>query len=272
VGLEAVISQDNQRWLARLVLAGVLGMMYAPVFMVLAYSFNESRIGSVWTGFSTKWYGELFRRPELWEGLRTSLQIGGLSSTLSVLLGLCAALGLRDWSIRKRRVARGFMMLPLVVPDMIIAVSLALFFHAVGMRQGMLRIVLAHASFGMSYSFVVLAAAVEDFDRTLVEAARDCGATAWQAFCRVTVPILAPSIFVAWLFVFALSFDDFLITFFTKMPGTDTLPIKIYTRIRFGVRPDTNALFVVLFLTTFVGVLVAVAVSRRGQSVQANRR
>src|SRR5262245_26511491 len=257
------------RWIPRMVLACVLGAMYAPVLMILLYSFNESRIGSVWGGFSTKWYGELFRKPELWSGLRTSLLVGLLASTLSVILGLFAALGLREWSERNRRLARGLLALPLVVPDMIMAVSLALFFHAIGMQQGLLRIVLAHASFGISYSFVVIAAAVEDFDRTLLDAARDCGATPWQAFWCVTVPILAPSLLVAWLLVFALSFDDFLITFFTKGPGTDTLPIKIYSRMRFGVRPDTNALFVILFLATLAGVFVAVAIQRRARRAQA---
>lgn len=251
------------RWFPRAVLTGALLLMYAPILMVFIYSFNESRIGSVWTGFSTKWYGELFRRAELWAGLRTSVQIGFVASSLSVLLGMFAALGLASWHGRALRLARGVLALPLVVPDMIMAVSLALFFHAVGMEWGWLRIVLAHTAFGVSYSYVVIAAAVQDFDRNLWHAALDCGATPWQGFWRVTVPILGPSLCVAWLFVFALSFDDFLITFFTKGPGTDTLPIKIYSRMRFGVRPDTNAMFVVLFLATLAGVLVAAALQRR---------
>ena len=117
-----------------------------------------------------------------------------------------------------------------------------------------MTVVLAHTAFGISYAFVVLSAAVEDLDENLQAAALDSGATPWQAFRLVTVPILAPSLAVAWLLVFALSFDDFLITFFTKGPGRDTLPIKIYAQMRFGVRPDTNALFVVLFLATLIGL------------------
>jgi ABC-type spermidine/putrescine transport system permease subunit II len=153
--------------------------------------------------------------------------------------------------------------LPLVVPDMIIAVSLALFFHALSADQGLVTVVLAHTAFGLAYAFVALWGAVQDFDETLVDAAVDCGATPWQAFWRVTVPILAPSLLVAWLLVFALSFDDFLITFLTKGPGADTLPIMIFSRMRFGVQPDTNALFVVLFLLTLLGVLLAGWLSRR---------
>ena len=253
------------RWLGWAVLAFVLAAMYAPVAMIFVYSFNESRIGSVWTGFSTRWYGELLRRGELWACLKTSLLVGLLASTISLVLGTLAALGLRRWRERTRRLAGGILALPLVVPDMIMAVSLAVFFHAIGARLGLVTVVLSHVAFGISYAYVVMSAAVGDLDENLQAAALDCGATPWQAFCRVTAPILAPSLVAAWLLVFALSFDDFLITFFTKGPGTDTLPIKIYSRMRFGVRPDTNALFVLLFLFTLAGVAVASFVTRRGR-------
>lgn len=250
-------------WLGRVVLAAVLAGLYAPVVMVFVYSFNESRIGSVWTGFSLKWYGELFRRDTIWEGLRTSLVVGLAASTLSVALGTLAALGLRRWRDRPRTLAIGVLALPLVVPEMILGVSLAMLFFALGTRQGLTTVILAHVVFGLSYAFVVMSAAVADLDETLYAAALDLGATPWQAFRWVVAPILAPSLAVAWLLVFALSFDDFLITFFTKGTGGDTLPIKLYSQLRFGVEPVWNALFVVLFLATLAGVLVAVRLSRR---------
>jgi ABC-type spermidine/putrescine transport system permease subunit II len=231
--------------------------MYAPVAMIFVYSFNESRLGSVWTGFSTRWYSDLFQQVELWEGLRTSVVVGAAASTLSVVLGLLAALGLKHWRRRPRRAAQALLAVPLVLPDLLMAMSLALFFHALHVRQGLATVVLAHVVFGVSYAFVVLASAVHDLDDTLHDAALDAGATPWQAFRRVTLPLLAPSLGVAWLLVFALSFDDFLITFLTKGPGADTLPIEIYSRMRFGVQPDTNALFVVLFLVTLAGAAAA---------------
>jgi ABC-type spermidine/putrescine transport system permease subunit II len=252
------------RWAGWGVLAVVLALMYVPVAMVFVYSFNASRLGSVWTGFSTRWYGELFQRRDLWEGLRTSVIIGLAASTLSVALGSLAAMGLRRWQARSRRLAQGVLTLPLVVPDMIMAVALGLFFHALGVRKGMVTVILAHVSFGLSYAYVVVAAAVQDLDEDLEAAALDCGATPWQTYLYITAPILTPSLIVAWLLVFALSFDDFLITFFSKGPGGDTLPIKIYARMRFGVRPDTNALFVLLFLGTMVGVAIASRAGRRG--------
>lgn len=250
-------------WLGRAVLAAVLLLLYAPVAMIFLYSFNDSRIGSVWTGFSLRWYGELVRDRALWGGLRTSLLVGLLATTLSVGLGTLAAVGKRRWRGRAGRAAGGLFVLPLVVPDMIIAVSLALFFHAVGAQQGLTTVVLAHTTFGLAYAFVVMTSAMHDFDDTLIAAALDAGATPRQAFRHVTLPILGPSLVVAWLLVFSLSFDDFLITFLTKGPGTDTLPIVIYSRMRFGVTPSTNALFVVLFLVTLLGTLAAGWLSRR---------
>jgi spermidine/putrescine transport system permease protein len=145
----------------------------------------------------------------------------------------------------------------------IIALSLAMFFYALRIEQGWGTVVAAHCVFGISYAFVVMTGAVQDLDDTLFAAALDCGATPRQAYQRVIAPILAPSLIVAWLFVFALSFDDFLITFLTKGPGTDTLPIKIYAQMRFGIKPQTSALFVVLFITTLTIALLASRLLRR---------
>lgn len=245
------------RWLGRSTLAVVLGGMYLPVLMTFVYSFNASRIGTVWTGFSLAGYAELWHEEELWQGLRASLLIGAAASTLSVLAGTLAAMGLAAWRPRTKLLAQGVLALPLVTPEVIIGLSLAMFFSALSIRQGFGTVVAAHCVFGISYAFVVMSGPVQDFDRNLYSAALDCGATPWQAYTRVIVPILAPSLVVAWLFVFALSFDDFLITFMTKGPGADTLPIKIYAQMRFGIKPQTSALFVILFLTTLSGALAA---------------
>jgi ABC-type spermidine/putrescine transport system permease subunit II len=251
------------RWLGRAALAVVLVGMYLPVAMTFVYSFNTSRIGTVWTGFSLDGYAALWHETGLWQGLRASLLIGTAASTLSVLAGTLAALGLRAWRPKTKLLAQGVIALPLVTPDVIIALSLAMFFSALHIQQGWGTVVAAHCVFGISYAFVVMSGPVQDFDQTLYSAALDCGATPWQAYSRVIVPILAPSLVVAWLFVFALSFDDFLITFLTKGPGADTLPIKIYSQMRFGIKPQTSALFVILFLTTLSGALAASRLMRR---------
>lgn len=265
--MAAVVSNKLWRWLGAALLAAVLALMYAPVVMIFIYSFNESRIGSVWTGFSTRWYPELASRRELWLALRTSVLIGAAVAALSTALGALAALGLRRWRRRPKRAAVSLLAMPLVIPDIMLAVSLALLFSALEIRQGLATVILAHTVFGVAYAFVVMASAVGDFDETLIDAALDSGASPWQAFWKVTAPILSPSLALAALLVFALSFDDFLITFLTKGPGADTLPIEIYSRMRFGVRPDTNALFVVLFLVTLAGACLARRAQRRAGAV-----
>lgn len=248
---------DRRYWLGRAALALVLIGMYLPVVMTFIYSFNTSRIGTVWTGFSLNGYQELFRQSGLWQALEASGIIAASASTLSVVAGTLAALGLARWRPRWRSLAQGILALPLVTPDVILALSLAMFFSALGIVQGFGTVIAAHCVFGISYAFIVMSGAVADLDETLYLAALDCGATPWQAYRRVVLPLLAPSLIVAWLFVFALSFDDFLITFLTKGPGTDTLPIKIYAQMRFGIQPQTSALFVVLFIVSLGGALAA---------------
>jgi spermidine/putrescine transport system permease protein len=250
------------------VLALVLLALYAPIAMAFIYSFNASPIGAVWTGFSVRWYGGLLSRRDLWLALRTSVLLGLVASTLSVVLGTLAALGLRRWRQTPRRLASGLLALPLVAPEIILGLSLALFFHALAVQRGLLTVALAHTAFGVAYAFVVMSAAVADLDDNLYAAALDCGATPWQAFWQVLVPVLLPSLAVAWLLVFALSFDDFLITFLTKGVGSDTLPVKIYSQMRFGVRPDTNALFVVLFLFTLALAAIGYRLTGRNPSPQ----
>jgi ABC-type spermidine/putrescine transport system permease subunit II len=248
-------------------LAMVLVLLYLPIGMTAIYSFNASRIGTVWTGFSTRGYTSLWQERALWLGLEASLLIAVVASTLSVAVATLAALGVAQWRPRRKAAAQGLLALPLVTPDVIIAVALALFFHALHVEKGWLTVVLAHGVFGIAYAYVVVASAVHDLDPALHAAALDCGATPWQALWRVTVPILAPSLLVAWLLVFALSFDDFLITFMTKGPGADTLPIKIYGQLRFGVKPQTSALFVMLLLASLLTTALAGLIARRRRLV-----
>lgn len=251
------------KWFTRAVLAASLVGLYAPIAMTLAYSFNASkRLGTVWRGFSLDPYRRVFEQRELLDALGASLLIGFLTSCVAVLLGTLAAIGLAQWRPMRRGIGQAILSLPLVTPDIVIGISLAVFFLALRVEKGWGTVVLAHGVFGIAYAYVVLASAVRDLDENLYWAALDCGATPRQALLRVTLPLLLPAMGVAWLLVFALSFDDFVITFLTKGPGADTLPIEIYGQMRFGVRPDTNALFALLFVATLV---VAVAAARLGR-------
>lgn len=237
-------------------LAAVLLLLYAPVAMVFIYSFNDSRIGSVWTKASARWYGEIFERGDLWASLELSVLIAFSAATGSVVAAVAAAHGLPAFSGRFQKLVRAVFLIPLLLPDVLMGISLALTYAAIGLPKSLLTVVASHLVFGVAYAFVVIQAAVEELDSTIYDAALDCGATPRQAFFQVTLPILRPSIAVAWLFVFVLSFDDFLITFFTKGVGGDTLPIKIYSQMRFGVRPDTNVLFVLVATVSLAAFLL----------------
>ena len=244
-------------------LAAMLVAMYLPVVMIFIYSFNKSRIGTVWTGFSTRWYEELFFRPDLWNSLQMSLLIGCGCATLSVVLGAIAAWGLhRSRQGLASSTMKGLLYLPLVLPDVTLGMSLALLFYFIGIQKGFATIVLAQSVCGMCYAYVVVAAALQKLDTTLYDAAMDCGATPWQVQRFVVLPLMLPSMMTAWLFALVLSFDDFLIAFFTKGVGTDTLPIKIFSMMRFGVRPDINALFSILFAIAAIGLFLFAAMQR----------
>lgn len=241
-----------------------LAGLYAPIVMVLIYSFNASkRVGTVWRGFSFEPYRRVFQQTELFDALGASLTIGFATSCVAVLLGTLAALGLARWRPLTRTAGQALLALPLVTPDIIIGIALATFFLVLRVDRGFGTVVLAHGVFGIAYAYVVMASAVRDLDENLFWAALDCGATPTQAMLRVTLPLLLPAMGVAWLLVFALSFDDFVITFLTKGPGADTLPIEIYGQMRFGVRPQTNALFALLFVATLGVSLVAARLGRR---------
>jgi len=261
-------------WLGYVLLAAMLVAMYLPVAMIFIYSFNKSRIGTVWTGFSTRWYEELFLRPDLWRCLQMSLLIGCGCATLSVVLGAIAA-----WGLHRRRLGlassatRGLLYLPLVLPDVTLGMSIALLFYFVGIQKGLTTIILAQSVCGMCYAYVVIAAALQKLDASLYDAATDCGATPWQVQRFVVLPLMLPSMMTAWLFAFVLSFDDFLIAFFTKGVGTDTLPIKIFSMMRFGVRPDINALFSILFAIAAIGLVLFASMQRdpKGDTLPQSR-
>lgn len=259
-------TNSSVRWVVGLgyvLLAVMLVAMYLPVVMIFIYSFNKSRIGTVWTGFSTRWYEELFLRPDLWNCLQMSFLVGCGCATLSVILG-----GMAAWGLHRQRqglassATRGLLYLPLVLPDVTLGMSLALLFYFVGIQKGLATIILAQSVCGMCYAYVVIAAALQKLDASLYDAAIDCGATPWQVQRFVVFPLLLPSMLTAWLFAFVLSFDDFLIAFFTKGAGTDTLPIKIFSMMRFGVRPDINALFSILFAIAAIGLVVFASMQR----------
>lgn len=239
------------------IVGAVVVVTYVPILMLFVFSFTRSRSIAVWGGFTTEWYGELLHQHELWRAMLTSSSLAIVVSLVSTILGLCAAWGLPRMRPATALAATCLLSLPLVMPDVIIGAALAIGFNVLNVPRSLATVACGHVVYGLSYAYVVLAAGVAKLDASLPEAARDLGASPRQAFQYVTLPLLWPHLVLAALLVAAVSFDDFLVTFFCKGVGYDTLPIRLYAQMRFGIKPVTNAMFVVLFVIAAGGGAIA---------------
>ncbi|MBU2959615.1 ABC transporter permease subunit [Citreicella sp. C3M06] len=244
--------------------------LYLPMILLVIYSFNESRLVTVWAGFSTKWYAELFRDQEFLDAAWVTLKVGVFSSTLATILGTMAAYVLvRAGRFHGRTLFSGMIYAPLVMPEVITGLSLLLLFIGIGLDRGVFTIVLAHTTFSMCYVSVVVSSRLATFDRALEEAALDLGCSAFSAFRLVTLPIIAPAVISGWLLAFTLSLDDLVIASFTTGPSATTLPIKIFSAVRLGVSPQINALSTLLIGIVAIGVITASIVTKRAAVAQA---
>jgi putrescine transport system permease protein len=237
--------------------------LYLPIVILIIYSFNESRLVTVWAGFSTQWYGELFQNKAFLDAAWITIKVGFWSSTLATVLGTMAAyIMVRAGRFRGRALFSGMIYAPLVMPEVITGLSLLLFFIALDVNRGILTIVLAHTTFSMCYVSVVVTSRLVSFDEALEEAALDLGCTPFDAFRSVTLPIIMPAVVYGWLLAFTLSLDDLVIATFTSGPASTTLPIKIFSAVRLGVTPEINALSTIMILIVTIGVIIASLVSR----------
>jgi len=238
--------------------------LYLPMLILIIYSFNESRLVTVWAGFSTKWYGELLHNEAFLDAAWVTVKVAFWSSTLATILGTMAAYVIvRSGRFVGRTLFSGMIYAPLVMPEVITGLSLLLLFIAIGLDRGILTIVLAHTTFAMCYVSVVVSSRLASFDRSLEEAALDLGCTPFDAFKSVTLPIIAPAVISGWLLAFTLSLDDLVIASFTSGPSSTTLPIKIFSAVRLGVSPEINALSTIMISIVTVGVILASLVSKR---------
>jgi spermidine/putrescine transport system permease protein len=236
------------------VTVGVLAFFYLPVAVLVLNSFNASRFGGEWNGFTFAWYGRLWRAREIWQALGNTLLIATASTAIATVIGTTAAFALDRYRSRLQDAHYLLIYAPLVVPEILMGMSLLLFFVALRWELGYLTIVLSHVTFCVSYVAMVVLGRLQDFDWGLVEAAQDLGADAWTTARRVVLPLLAPGIASGALLAFTLSVDDFVITFFVAGPGTTTLPLRIYSMIKHGSPPLINALSTLLLVLTVATV------------------
>ena len=241
--------------------------LYIPMLILVIFSFNESKLVTIWAGFSTKWYGELLQNEAFLDAAWVTVKVAVMSSTLATVLGTMAAYVMvrrgRFWG---RTLFSGMIYAPLVMPEVITGLSLLLLFIAMGVDRGVLTVVLAHTTFSMCYVSVVVTSRLVSFDKSLDEAALDLGCTPFEAFRLVTLPIIFPAVLAGWLLAFTLSLDDLVIASFTTGPAATTLPIKIFSSVRLGVSPEINALSTIIIALGTVGVLVASVASKRAIS------
>lgn len=224
--------------------------LYLPILVLFINSFDTSKYGSETFHFSLKWYEKLFSERELWRALFNSLIIGVSAAFFASLLGTISAFALYRYSTWLQKVHYAFVYIPLVIPDILMGISLLLFFGVIFFPLGLFTIFIAHTTFCISYVAMVVLARLQQFDYSVIEAAEDLGANQWDVIRRVWIPLLAPSIVAGALLAFTLSFDDFVITYFVAGQGALTLPLYVYSMIKFGSTPVINALSTILLLLT----------------------
>jgi spermidine/putrescine transport system permease protein len=251
-------------WL-RLPLILTFLFLYLPIAVVVVMSFNSSKLPFVWEGFSTRWYGELLANDEIREGFVNTLIVAAGTTVIATILGTLVAIGLARYT--RSALLEAYALAPAIIPDLALAIGLLVMFSAVGFTLGLHSVLLAHVVFGMAFVAAIVTARLGQVDPSLEEASRDLGASATSTFFRITVPALAPGIIAGALLVFTLSLDEFVIAFFTNGPSSPTLPIVIYSMVRFGVTPEINALAALLMLVSFTVVIAAQRLTRFTDSV-----
>jgi spermidine/putrescine transport system permease protein len=241
----------------------VYAFLFIPIVLVVIFSFNASRLVAVWSGFSFKWYGIAWTDPSILDALRVSLTVAVLNAVLATMFGTLAAIGMQRVGRRTRTAFELMVYGTIVTPEIVIAIASLLFFVTINVDLGIPTIVIAHVVYNTSIVALIVRARLVGMDRTLDEAAADLGATPIETLRRVTIPLLAPAILAGALLAFTFSFDDFVLTFFVSGASSTTLPLRIFSMLRFGVSPVVNAIATVMLVVTLTCIFTASLIVRR---------
>jgi len=243
-----------------------LAFLYLPISILVIYSFNASRLVTVWGGWSIRWYEALLHDSAMLEAAWNSLRIATLSATAATMLGTLAAVALvRAGRFRGRTAFAGMIYAPLVMPEVITGLSLLLLFVAINAERGFWTVVIAHTTVTASFVTVVVQSRLVSFDRSLEEAAMDLGCPPLKTFLVITLPLIFPAVAAGWMLAFTLSFDDLVIASFSTGPGATTLPMRIYSEVRLGVKPEINAICTIMIVVAAIGVVGAALFAKRGE-------
>jgi spermidine/putrescine transport system permease protein len=254
-----------------LISLSVFAFLYLPIIVLVIFSFNSGTRLGVWEGFSLRWYERVFTSREWIGSLQVTLWIAIFSTLISTVLGTLAGLALERFRFRGRNAYDGMLYLPVIIPDIVMALSLLLFFSSINVSLSRWTVLIGHVAFNTAFVAVIIRARLASLDPRLEEAAADLYASPWQAFRRVTLPLLRPAILAGALMAFTMSFDEFVITSFVSGQGDTTLPVKIYSSIRFGLKPEITAVASLVLLISVALVVVSLLMQRGGRraSVQS---
>lgn len=243
--------------------------LYAPIIVLIIYSFNQSRFSSTWGGWSLKWYSALITDYAMWSAIENSLLIAFMSTIFSTIIGTMAALVIQRFSFKTKTIYTNFLFVPIIIPEIVLGILLLLLYNLIKLELGITSIILAHITFSIPFVTLVVLNNLKHFNISIEEAGMDLGATPWQVFWKITFPNISTGIFAGALLAFTLSLEDFTITFFTSGPGATTLPLKIYSMIKFGISPEINAIstLLVLFTTVILGIMYLVIVRQEKKNI-----
>lgn len=238
--------------------------LYLPIILVVIFSFNVSRFPTNWTGFTLDWYTKLFADYAIGQALRNTLIVSITATIISTIIGTMVSVALERYRFRGKSPIDAMLFLPIIIPDIAMAIMLLAFFVLVGMQLGLSTIIIAHVAFNIAFVAVIVRARMASIDPSLEEAANDLYANEWRAFWKVTFPLLLPGILAGALFAFTLSLDDYVITFFTSGPGSTTLPVRIYSMVKRGITPEINAVSTLMLLASMLLVPLSLWLQRKG--------
>ena len=231
--------------------------LYAPIFTLIVFSFNASQQTTIWKGFTLSWYAKLIQNQDLWNACRNSITVAGVSTLIATIIGTTAALAIERYRFPLRLTFTRVLYIPIIIPDIVMAISLLIFYMQAHIPLGIASIIIAHVAFNISYVTIVVRARLQGLDQSLEEAALDLGANEWKTFRQITLPLIAPGVIGGGVLAFTLSIDDFVITFFTAGVGATTLPVRIYSMLKFGITPEINAISTLLLFNSIFFVLLS---------------
>ena len=261
--MSAAVPDRSVTTLLRVHAGLVYFLLYLPIVVVVIYAFNDSRLVQIWHGFSTRWFREAWLDDTLRNGLRISLRTASLNAVVATVLGTAAGIALRNVGKKTRTSFDMFMYTTLIVPEIVIAIASLLFFVTLGLPLGPIAIVITHSVFNTSVVALIVRARLTGMDRSLEEASRDLGASKWGTFTQVTLPQLFPAVLAGALLAFTFSFDDVVLSSFVSGVGSTTLPVEVFSQIRFGLSPKVNVVAVVTLSMTFTAIVTAQILLRR---------